>query len=236
MLEPEEGQFCSDELSRCDCEFLLAIEGLASVYGCGCDGLELTMDQVGAHNELSPSLIQLTMDPASCCCRRRRGNSGSCCRRGSSSSSTTTTQEEGRVKEEQGWPQEEGPRQRRARLAQRRSVPGGSPRSAPTTATPVIASKDCGGKQGICVHKQQRHTCKECGGSSVCTHKQATAPHRCKQARSAVVRASAPTQTTAHHLQGVLGLLRASAPTNDSAKPARTTTHGIGGTPVRKCV
>ena len=38
-MEPEECQFCSDELSRCDCEFELAIEGLASVYGCGCDGL-----------------------------------------------------------------------------------------------------------------------------------------------------------------------------------------------------
>ena len=63
-MEPRECQFCSDELSRCDCEFELAIEGLASVYGCGCDGLCLTMDQVGAHNELSPSLIQLTMDPA----------------------------------------------------------------------------------------------------------------------------------------------------------------------------
>jgi hypothetical protein len=38
-MEPEKCQFCSNELPSCDCEFELAIEGLASVYGCGCDGL-----------------------------------------------------------------------------------------------------------------------------------------------------------------------------------------------------
>jgi hypothetical protein len=80
-------------------------------------------------------------------------------------------------------------------------------------------AKECGGSS-ICQHKKARAGSKECGGSSICQHKKARAgckeyggfehlpPHTCDSAptaRTAGVRASAPTSDSAPDLQGMRG-------------------------------
>jgi hypothetical protein len=76
--------------------------------------------------------------------------------------------------------------------------------------------KDCGGK-GICVHKRYRQTCRECGGSSVFPHEKQR--HTCKECYC-MVRTSAPTTNSAKPARSAV--VRSSAPTTNSATNARS--------------